>query len=124
MEVDSVHTNIEKRLKNRNIYLPEDYITITKEARIESPYRAHYLNYSFFIDYPIAEAEIGSSIRPGNKVNYPTVNRICHLKYTTYGLIRYKLNFEDKLTLLPHHSTSKKNFIYPGLYNSSLKIQE
>lgn len=124
MEVDSVHASIEKRLKNRNIYLPEDYITVTKEARIKRPYRAHYLDYSFCKDYTITEAEIYSSIRPGNKVNDPTINQICHLKYTPDGLIRYKLDFEEEIKLLPRRSTSTKQFIYPALYESRQKIKK
>lgn len=32
MECDSVHSSIERKLKNREIHLPSDYVTITKEA--------------------------------------------------------------------------------------------
>lgn len=35
MECDSVHSSIERKLKNREIHLPSDYVTITKEARKE-----------------------------------------------------------------------------------------
>lgn len=33
MEVDSVHSNIEKRLKHQNINVSADYITVIKKAR-------------------------------------------------------------------------------------------
>lgn len=35
MECDSVHSSIERKLKNREIHLPSDYVPITKEARKE-----------------------------------------------------------------------------------------
>ena len=49
MEVDSVHSVIERKLKNREIFLPSQYATITKEARIQPcPYKVITPDYTFF----------------------------------------------------------------------------
>jgi len=49
MTCDSAHCLIEKNLKGKDIYLPSDFIRITKEARkIPSPFEATLLNYDFF----------------------------------------------------------------------------
>lgn len=44
MEVDSVHSVIERKLKNVEIFLPSQYASITKEARREP-------DYTYFKDY-------------------------------------------------------------------------
>lgn len=51
MEVDSVHHTIEMRLRKREIHLPTDYINVCRDARIKTPYRVKYLNFSCFNDY-------------------------------------------------------------------------
>lgn len=38
MECDSVHALIERKLRNRQIYLPSDYVRISREARKKMPY--------------------------------------------------------------------------------------
>lgn len=48
MECDSVHSAIERKLKNREIHLPSDYIRVTKEARIHPfPYETVDVDHSF-----------------------------------------------------------------------------
>lgn len=51
MEVESIHSTIEGKLKNKEIYIPSDYAIICKEARPKQPYQAHYLKYMFFKDF-------------------------------------------------------------------------
>jgi len=46
MQCDSAHSLIERKLKGHDIYLPSDYIRITKDARKNpSPLEATLLKY-------------------------------------------------------------------------------
>lgn len=68
MECDSVHSAIERKLKNREIHLPSDYISVTKEARRNpAPYEAIQVAYNFIKDYGDKSTWIYSSMRPGRK---------------------------------------------------------
>ena len=125
MEVDSVHAAIERKLRHRDILLPSDYVSVTKEARLKPfPYKVEYLNHTFFKNYDSSQTHNYSSIRPGNKVNDPTVANICHLLYTPQGIIYYKLDFLDDLQQLPRRPRKITTVMeYPNLYSSRLKIQ-
>lgn len=94
MEVDSVHSSIERKLKNRDIYLPTDYIAICREARIKNPYVVKYMSYEDFKDY--SRIHYYSSIRPGYKKGDPTVTELHCLKYLPSLEIKYKLNYDDE----------------------------
>lgn len=49
MEADSMHSTIERKIKNRVINVPADYVSICQEARITpKPYFVKYLNHIFF----------------------------------------------------------------------------
>lgn len=66
MECDSVHSCIERKLKGHDIYLPSDYLRITKEARSKPfPYEVRTMQYSDFKDYTIKKYQRYGSIRPG-----------------------------------------------------------
>lgn len=67
MECDSVHAAIERRLKNREIHLPSDYVSITKEARRTKPYETVLVEYDFFKDFCENTNLYYKSIRPGKK---------------------------------------------------------
>ncbi|CAG9814609.1 unnamed protein product [Phaedon cochleariae] len=72
MEVDSVHSTIEKRLKNRDIiYSPYEYIAVCKEARRRHPYHVKYMKYTDFKEF--SEIPIYYSIRPGRKPDFEKV---------------------------------------------------
>lgn len=43
MECDSMHVTIERKLKNREIYSPAQYVEICKTARLTKPYDVQYL---------------------------------------------------------------------------------
>jgi len=62
MECNSVHSTIENKLRNTNIYLPSDYMRITKSARTKP--------FSYRFD----------TIRPGKKAGDPTVTNINPLR--------------------------------------------
>ena len=51
MECDSVHSNIEKALKNKKVNLPMDYIQIIESARKPNKYGVKYIDYTFFKNY-------------------------------------------------------------------------
>lgn len=49
MEVDGMHTTIERKLTGVNVNEPADYITICKSARrVPKPYNVLYLSHKFF----------------------------------------------------------------------------
>lgn len=49
MECDSVHANIEHRKKNRESFVPADFVQLIKEVRtVHDPCEVHYLDYKFF----------------------------------------------------------------------------
>lgn len=49
MEADSMHAMIEKKLKNRKINVPADYINVCREARrTPKAYSVEYLHHNFF----------------------------------------------------------------------------
>ncbi|XP_031338517.1 uncharacterized protein LOC116167318 [Photinus pyralis] len=102
MEVDSVHSTIERRLKNRDIYLPTDYIAVCKEARNRNPYNVKYMKYTDFRDY--SKVKYYSSIRPGRKPGDPQVNQVHCFMYSPEGIINYKLQYKDEWQVLPTRS--------------------
>lgn len=48
MECDSVHSTIDKALKDKEIYIPYDYVTVTKQARKGIPYVVKKPTHDFF----------------------------------------------------------------------------
>ncbi|CAG4945373.1 unnamed protein product [Parnassius apollo] len=82
-ECDSVHSTIERKLKNREIHLPSDYVTITKEGRSTNPYEAINVDHEFVKDYARPENMLYKSIRPGRKSGDPQVVDIRVIKYYT-----------------------------------------
>lgn len=48
MEVDSMHSTIERKVRNRKINVPADYVSICKSACKKSPYTVEYLTHKFF----------------------------------------------------------------------------
>lgn len=100
MEGDSVHAMIENKLKNKDIYVPYEFVKYTKEARMKPfPYDAKYLKHDFFKDY--SKLEYYRSIRPGRKTGDPVVTDIHCLKYDPAGVIQYKLQFDDEYKDIP-----------------------
>lgn len=102
MEVDSVHSVIERKLKNREIFLPSQYATITKEARkMPSPYQVITPDYTFFKDFARKDHLIYESIRPGRGAGDSVVVDIRALRYNASGTIDYKLHFAHDFVPLP-----------------------
>ncbi|CAG9837767.1 unnamed protein product [Diabrotica balteata] len=102
MEGDAVHSAIERKLKNRNIHLPSDYLAVTKEARTRPfPYEALMIPHNFFKNYADESTWRYTTIRPGRKVGDPRVIDIKAIMYKPTGSIQVKLNFDDDWTDLP-----------------------
>ena len=48
MEVDAMHSKIERKLKNVPIYSPANYVECFKNARPSQPYELKYVQHDFF----------------------------------------------------------------------------
>jgi len=78
---DSVHSAIQRVLKNKEIYLPSDYVKLTKNVRQKpKPYETTLMVHSDFHDYK--SIMFYKSIRPGKTKRDPEVrDDIRALKY-------------------------------------------
>lgn len=123
MECDSVHATIEKRLKNRKIFLPSDYARLTEEARTDpEPYEVKIASFDFFKNFN--DHLIYTSIRPGKKTGDATVIDIRALLYSTKGVISYKLNFDEEYKELPHRPKQMESYNFNRLHQARLKIKK
>ncbi|KAK4887517.1 hypothetical protein RN001_003788 [Aquatica leii] len=121
MEVDSAHSLIERRLKNKDIYLPSDYINVCKQARLAQPFSVEYLSHDYFLDY--TNLSYYDSIRPGVRRHDPTINDLRCIKYEESG-ISFKANYSDDWKTLqrkPKH-IDMNEVIIDALYKDRLKI--
>lgn len=123
MECDSVHSVIEIKLKNTDIYVPNQYATLTKDAKKKNPkYEVKYLSFDFFKDF--SQQLRYQSIRPGKKTGDPTVTDIRQLSYEPTGKIRYKLLFSDELQDLPIRPKFKINCELKPLYTERIPLKQ
>lgn len=124
MEVDSIHSTIEQKLRNRReVYTLADQIPIFQAARQRPrPYETIYCRSDdFFTFQPVYY----KSIRPGNKVGDPCVNDVVAFQYTPNGIIHYKLCFQDvrkaELPVRPKRLESLPD--HPKLYTGPIPIE-
>lgn len=127
MEVDPMHSSIERILKNTNINIPADYINICAKARrIPKPYSVHYLEHYYFKN--LTSLLFFPTIRPGKKVGDAVVTDIRALKYTPDGNIFYKLRFPDEWYLLNvrrnNNCKPRKFDDLPQLHTTRIKIKK
>lgn len=113
MEVDSVHSTIEVKLKNKEIYLPSDYARICRGIRPKQPYHVNYLDHTFFKDF--STIHYVSSVRPGKASGDPVVTDVCSYKYLPEGQIHYKIDVCDEWLQRPQRM-KKGPFELPQLY--------
>ena len=78
MECDSMHSVIESRKKNKDIFVPAQYVQLIQDSRAK-PYKVKYIDHTFFKDFSTIREY--SSIRPGRKAGDPTVVDLRCLKY-------------------------------------------
>lgn len=119
MLCDNVHSMIEKVLKNKEIYLPSDYIKLTKLAlQKPNPYQSTVMVNSDFNNYK--GVLFNKSIKPGKSKGNPDVKDIRSLKYDPKcQKIYFKLNF-DEYQEIPLYNHLRKNIDFnkevPNLY--------
>lgn len=89
MEADSIHNTIERRLQNRKINVPAEYITVCEEARKCNPYTVHYLSHDLFKCYD--GHLFYKSVRLWKIVGSPYVTDIRVFQYLPDGTMKYKL---------------------------------
>ena len=84
MEVDSVHAQIERVDKNKNIYSPASYVTLIEGTKKSKPYyKVKYVDHTYFDDY-------SCFIILFNKAGCPGILRL--LTLCSWNDIQYKLN--------------------------------
>lgn len=121
MEVDSVHSLIERKLKKKEFYIPADYTKAIKEARMKpKQYNVVDLKYTDF--YCLSNGYY-SSIRPGSKKGDALVTDVRAFKYLPSGHVEYKLKLEDDWVVLPKRPKTVAFESLCKLYQSPPKIK-
>ncbi|XP_039286246.1 uncharacterized protein LOC120351823 [Nilaparvata lugens] len=120
MECDSVHANIEQKLKDSDIYLPSDYLKATLEARKNPfPYEARWVEYNEFNDYSRKESQVYNSIRPGMNFNVTDIRALQYSK----GKIMYKVSFDSDWLVLPQRQLRDPTTDWPKLHENKKRIK-
>jgi len=126
MEVDCMHSTIERKIRDKKINIPADYVSICKTACTKHPYIVEYLSYGFFKSFSILK--YCKSIRPGNKKGNPVVTNIKALNYKPHKEINYKLRFTEDWSNLPLLRNNKQNTVIsealPQLHMNRIKIKK
>lgn len=95
MEVDSVHSLVERQLKNKDVYVPYEYIKHTLDARQSNPYEVKYLSHEFYKDF--SKVQYYNSICSGRVKGDPVVTDLLVLQYLPTQKTVYKLDFKDEV---------------------------
>lgn len=124
MEVDSVHSSIERKIKKKKIYVPQNYVEMISDCRRNQPYLVHYVDHTFFKKF--SDLNFYSSIRPGYKVGDPVVSDIRVITYTPDGNVQVKLGYRDAFADLPRRARNveQPNERVPRLHDGPLKIKK
>ena len=123
MEADSIHATIERKLKHRMIYWPNDYVTVIKECRPSQPYEVFEMKFEHFLDF--SKIAYLQSIRPGKKPGDPQVHNLRALKYTIDGKVEFKVNHDDPYNQLPQRIKMSVNpYEINRLFANRLKVKK
>lgn len=121
MEADSMHSTIERQLRNREIYSPAQYIDICRNARLNKPYIVNYLDHSIFRKF--SSTPYLKSIRPGKKSGEATVFDLRCIEYRTNGTIYVKQEFFDEFEQLRRKiKKPRASDSMPRLYDARIPI--
>lgn len=94
MECDSVHSVIERKLRDRDVHVPAEYAAVIRGARSRpKPYDVQYVDHCFFSNF--SQVNLCKSLRPGSKAGDPTVHDLRAIRFLFFKcfssntLIRY-----------------------------------
>lgn len=134
MECDSAHANIERKLRNLEIYTSYDFIKVTKKARHfalingvkrKMSYDVENMKHTDFYNYCEPHLQKYATIRPGKRTNDPTVSNIRSLIYLPNGNILFKLDYDDEYEELPNRpKTITNNYSPKKQFKHRIKITE
>lgn len=128
MECDSIHSCVERKIKKKSVFVPQNYVDFIREARPEKPYQVKYLDHTFFKDF----TTLGHypSIRPGSGSGSAVVTDIRILKYLPEGNIQFKLGYTDEIFQdipKPRATRTRKpeeSDTVPNLYRNRISIKK
>ncbi|KAK7504088.1 hypothetical protein BaRGS_00004820 [Batillaria attramentaria] len=120
----TVHSAIERKLLNCQIYWPAEYIEVITSARTKpEPYHVKNLTFEFFLDF--SKLSFCKTIRPGRRPGDPQVTDIRALKYGTDGIIQYKLHHSDEWSPLPSRNSNRNAPVtIPKMYSQPIPIKK
>ncbi|XP_075160230.1 uncharacterized protein LOC142233263 [Haematobia irritans] len=125
MECDSTHSLIQRKINNKKINLPSQFVEFVNDSRkYPFPLNTHHLTHSYFLDYD-SLPKLYSSIRPGKIAGDPTVNMIRALGYDTSGTIYFKTNIKEEYAILPNRKAKDTHDNQPSpLHSQRIKISK
>ncbi|CAG4952562.1 unnamed protein product [Parnassius apollo] len=92
MEADTMHSTIERVLKNKDINVPAEYVGVCRSGRKKpKPCDVTYLGHKYFKNFNDSD---------------PKVTNIRALRYTPSGEIYFKLRFPDEWQTIPQRKSS------------------
>lgn len=130
MECDTIHSCIERKVRNKSIYVPQMYVDNILEACHKNPCKVQYVDHTFFTNFDALGYY--PSIRPGTGVGSSMVTDIRVLKYLPEGKIQCKLNHGDTEFMdIPKARSQRSRTVQVNdtelvgkLYNRSLPIKK
>ena len=106
LEVESVHSAIEGKLRGRQIFWPAENIDVLTAARRDRPYEVKQVDDIFFRDF--SKLNYLNSIRPGSSAGDPQVVDLPCLQYLPDGSVSFKINYTDLWRPLPQRRRKNK----------------
>ena len=126
MEVDSAHSTIERKIKNRCINHPSQYADAMRECRPNQPFKVETLEHGFFKDF--SGIKYLASIRPGKTKGDPQVHDLRALRYLgtkTEPKVQFKVDFASDYQNLPQRMRlPSQQFEIVGLHKCRIKIKK
>eukprot|EP00064_Thunnus_orientalis_P012745 superscaffoldBa00001992_g12780 len=110
MECDSVHSVIERRLRNQEINVPAEYVALMESVWSKpSLYQVRYVDHNHFQDF--TKLRLCKSIRPGIKPRHPTVHDVRAIRsnnWTPFPKHQLRHSTLDTLAVIPLYTESQK----------------
>lgn len=125
MEVDSIHSVIERAQKNVEIYHPQDWAAIIQMARKTKPYSVVQLHHTDFYDLKDLESTLFTNTRKDTEnetVHWMKIKMIQYKKEDPTTL-RYKYRYDEEFRCLRVKVTRRdKHITLKDLYKESLPV--